>query len=138
MIRFHNGENIAGWFSSLNLEVRRMAILLDELCAELGYDLICTSIFRTEEHQRTICKKLEIPYKPSPHMFWNAADFVPSDGKSKRIVLPDNVADSICRIVNEKHPYGPGNSSCLWHKGTGWHFHLQANYRKHGNGRGEE
>lgn len=95
------------------------------LTNEISDTLIITSVFRTHEEQKDICKRLGKKYYASVHEFWRGVDVVIKDA--------DHAAHKrVQSVFNNIYPYGRSRyKSIVLHgsqkAGLGWHLHIQVN-----------
>ena len=81
-------------------------------------DITITGVYRSEEEQRKICHKLGIDFYQSPHTYYRAIDVIIPGAKPKEY-------KEIELFINDKYVYGGKYQTCRYHKGTGWHIHIQ-------------
>lgn len=66
----------------------------------------------------------EIPGDSGVHVTGRAGDVVPKRWDRQYMDL-SKLGPAIEALFNVMHPRKDTKPSCLWHDGTGWHFHLQ-------------
>lgn len=98
--------------------VRIMVTELAQLLVVMQSDAEVTSILRMPG---------EIDGDSGVHVTGRAADVVVKRW-NRQYQDMTKLGPIIESFLNELHPRTDGKPSCLWHEGTGWHFHLQVAY----------
>ena len=84
-----------------------------------GKEVEVTSIYRSEEDQKRICKEMGVPFYATPHTDYRALDFIIPGA------TPEIYKD-VEEYINIFYPYGKEiYKTALYHQGTGFHIHLQ-------------
>lgn len=94
------------------------------VCSTSKYNIIkVTSVFRSHDEQKEICKSLGVPYYASVHEYWRGVDIVIENA-------PHSYHKDISEIYSNLYPYGSGKfKTVVLHgsdkEGLGWHLHVQ-------------
>lgn len=95
-----------------------LGVLYRQVSVKYKKNIKITRIYSSEEEQKALCVKMNrIPYA-SPHTYYRAIDLIIPGATPKEY-------KEIELFINDKYVYGGKYQTCIYHKGTGWHIHIQ-------------
>lgn len=105
-------------YFQLSRKLRLVLLTVEVLMERFGAPLVLTSVIRTEEEQRELCKKRRVEYRPSTHQFGRAVDIRISD-----LSIEDQ--DRLVHEINTKYQYDPNRPSLKTALLEEDHIHIQ-------------
>ena len=114
MIIFKTEKQKSEW-SKVHPKVRQMINQFAQIFILMQADCEVTSLLRMPN---------EIAGESGVHATGRAGDIVPKAWNHQQIDMSE-LGPLLEKLSNLLNPRTDGKPSCLWHDGTGWHFHVQ-------------